>query len=714
MLNEAFIATAEALTKLGVIVKNPTEMIPIDKWVQSSGKIWTTERLKNLKVVAIELINGRREPNLPSWTKYQWYKGRKIPSYPIFRYLLIAIDADNYKAVRLCLSILNLYHLFRGVHPKKVMDSVLNLSTPFSDKELEAQKAYLPFVEAFVGDLRARYHDKGIEPSPFSSSVAIKPGLNGRYEGVISKPRFPTIIKNRIHKVVPPSGLELWSYSQSEIDDNWGGNIHVIPESGMKQRIIVIPNLWLQWALKPLKDQLLSMLKGLMEDGTHDQEEAVRFLKRSFGKRSFHAVDLSSATDNFSQIWQRRFLQLIGVPHDLLGAMFDLYYTYKGEDYRYVKGQAMGLGPSFPLFALVHHAILRGLCNHLGLSPRANYRILGDDIVILDDVLAREYKIVLHDCGIPISVKKSISGNLLTEFAGKILWKGRDVTPIKWRSISKANIEISYQYFAIGLNPHKLFPSLTSYIKAFELIPKGLGGMLKEKFSVPTDKFIRGLVTHKVASLRKILTYVSGKVKLSESDLFKTDPIWWDGSAVSLRILQELAYNPTSKDPRLTPLVNLAYLSPDPVRTLNELLDVHDWDDVFQFPSSPKEIKIYWRSQSCTPQDTLRVVSEAFARISNLRNKELSMSKDKKSRASKEFIVNADVFNMTPGIYKYSDLVRKVKDRQRKSEEASVGLFSYVLDDDPAETALEQISKQIINETYIRLVVKDKVASASQ
>jgi hypothetical protein len=48
-------------------------------------------------------------------------------------------------------------------------------------------------------------------------------------------------------------------------------------------------------------------------------------------------------------------------------------------------------------------------------QPR--YKILGDDIVIMDDVLANRYKIVMTQLGVDISPTKSHESKTLFEFA---------------------------------------------------------------------------------------------------------------------------------------------------------------------------------------------------------------------------------------------------------------------------------------------------------
>lgn len=694
-INSILSETAFALRQLGILIKDPEEMLPVQRWYDANGKLWTNSRVKTLKVCALHILAGNRNQSMPSWVKYRWYRGFKIPNYPVFRYLIMAILNDNFRAIRLLLSVLNIYHLFRGQDEEKVLSSLQNIKTPFSLTEIKAQEAYNPLFESFARELGYRYKDRPIVPRPFSTKAALRPGVNGRYEGIIHRPRYPGILRSRVYKVVPPSDVERWADSQASPEDPWGGNLHVIHESGMKQRIIAIPCVWLQWSLDHLKKDLLGLLKGITEDNTFDQESTPRIISKMMVRgRRFHAVDLSSATDNFPQSWQRKLLEVWGVPMDLISAMFDSHFTYRGESYQYLRGQAMGLGPSFPLFALTHHALLRGLCRNLGLRPSSSYRILGDDIVIFNNDLAESYKLVLQTCNIPISVTKSITSTDLTEFAGKILYKGRDVTPIKWRNLSHANIEYSHVYTVLGVRPEVLFPGLSAHILALRLTPKWMGGFGRKLVFVK-DHYIRGLVNQRVHNYLRTLTYVTGvpKVPLDEALPLKSKD--WDGVDESLRVLDSLVTMQEPTDPRLIPVWNLGLLSPDPKQTINVLLENLDWEEAFQLSLSNQETKRFWGTRFISPRRFLAAMSNKADRIRDLLSKELIMSKDKKSRASREYVSRADIFKLPPGIY----TLKQLDEQARKS--------GFLLSDYGMDQEIGKLQERILEDTKIRLVLSN-------
>jgi len=92
----------------------------------------------------------------------------------------------------------------------------------------------------------------------------------------------------------------------------------------------------------------------------------------------------------------------------------------KAVKLKWSTGTPLGLFPCFALFALAHHALVRGLCVRLGRRDFP-YRILGDDIVIWDDSVAEEYQRMMADLGCPIAMEKSLDSPRVAEFAGRVI-----------------------------------------------------------------------------------------------------------------------------------------------------------------------------------------------------------------------------------------------------------------------------------------------------
>jgi hypothetical protein len=115
-----------------------------------------------------------------------------------------------------------------------------------------------------------------------------------------------------------------------------------------------------------------------------------------------------------------------------------------GHIRKYMTGQPMGLYSSWPLLAIVHHAIVQVAAHRLGLRRFSDYRILGDDIVIRHDEVANQYQELLRDLGVGISKTKTLVSKDTFEFAKRLFFRGTEVTAFPLHGIKSAII-ISWQ-----------------------------------------------------------------------------------------------------------------------------------------------------------------------------------------------------------------------------------------------------------------------------
>lgn len=108
----------------------------------------------------------------------------------------------------------------------------------------------------------------------------------------------------------------------------------------------------------------------------------------------------------------------------------------------FLAGQALGYYGSWTLFALSHHYIVwiaAEIAYPRRKDPFWDYAILGDDVVIGDEQVAKEYTHLLSRMGVTISLSKSlISRNGTLEFAKKY-WTHQlqvDLSPISMRALT--------------------------------------------------------------------------------------------------------------------------------------------------------------------------------------------------------------------------------------------------------------------------------------
>jgi hypothetical protein len=109
----------------------------------------------------------------------------------------------------------------------------------------------------------------------------------------------------------------------------------------------------------------------------------------------------------------------------------------------YSVGQPMGALSSWAMLALTHHAIVQWAAHRARRKyPTATitlafteYAVLGDDIVIANRFVAREYMLILREIGVKAGLAKSIisKGSFYVEFAKKFFTpQGRaDMLPLK-------------------------------------------------------------------------------------------------------------------------------------------------------------------------------------------------------------------------------------------------------------------------------------------
>jgi hypothetical protein len=72
------------------------------------------------------------------------------------------------------------------------------------------------------------------------------------------------------------------------------------------------------------------------------------------------------------------------------------------------------------MLAITHHVIVRCAAIRWGIKNFGDYCILGDDIVIVNDVVAEEYMNLMEILGLSINWQKSVESNIFTEFAKKL------------------------------------------------------------------------------------------------------------------------------------------------------------------------------------------------------------------------------------------------------------------------------------------------------
>lgn len=453
---------AALMHRLSVIGIQPVLSISLvnefGKWVDNCGWEWSISRCKSIKVDIL-----RRKTNLPPLT---WIRKNSKGELKGPFGMLLRLSSNNKRCFRKCLQAIQMYTYFESDRltpnqKKKFVESVTSAPVKVPCYLIENIREATQLVVrgwdlnppeplfAYRGSPSKR------APTMWGRSVKQDSSFEAEFdyfdspEGRMLFKEFPNLLSAvfkgfegfPLHKR-PKYGFDSKRIYRSPIY----GKIGFIQEAGFKLRAVASPYRWLQRALEPLGDVLYhNVIKKLPWDCTFDQSKAFPTIKQHLAwGNTVHSIDLSSATDYFPLEMQTAVMEEIFRGPDKLNlesiALFKKasrgkWYCQNSE-ISWTKGQPLGLYPSFAIFTLTHGLLLYALN---GNSHNNDFFVVGDDVVIMDDTLYRDYILALQDMGCPWSPTKSISSNTLSEFAGKIVTEDQIISAFKWRKLSDDN-----------------------------------------------------------------------------------------------------------------------------------------------------------------------------------------------------------------------------------------------------------------------------------
>lgn len=207
-------------------------------------------------------------------------------------------------------------------------------------------------------------------------------------------------------------------------------------EGGGKVRNFAICNQYLQRSVYSFHEWAMTILSRIEMDGTYDQLSP---LHRLSGHRVLYSFDLKSATDLFPSELTYELLrscfgeQISKAWHYIVSNVAFRVPFSKGTAkhpywVRFTRGQPLGFYSSWALFSLTHHVVVTMAADIVYPGKRfTDYAILGDDIVIADDKVAKAYSKYMTMGGAVISMEKTlISFNGSCEFAKRFIIHNHD------------------------------------------------------------------------------------------------------------------------------------------------------------------------------------------------------------------------------------------------------------------------------------------------
>jgi hypothetical protein len=406
----------------------------IQDWSLKSGPEWTVKRLKALKQSVINYLAFQldkpeqdRKFNCPEWVAKS-HDG--FPKGHLGALIRRELAPYSERKVSRLLGVLNVYTAFisnevtRSQKEKFLKAIAAPAAKDFDKTASEMWQIFHPHLQEMLPKWKHTFLENYNESFNFGGLNTSKPTLSQwKHRMARWHPWTISLIESTMRTgpwtpILSKMGVPV--IDGAPVTDHMG-HITVLQEKGYKARVIAMPIAGIQVALQPLHHALAVVLKRLRADCTHNQQEGVAFAKDALlAGKTVHAVDLSSATDNFPLAYQLELLKSLGYEHVReFQQICRSKWTSDFGDLTYTKGQPMGMYGSFSLFALAHHSLLIGIEGRLGVNN--TYRILGDDIIISDSRVHQVYLAALKKMDIPVSMDKCLDSDLLTEFAGKLI-----------------------------------------------------------------------------------------------------------------------------------------------------------------------------------------------------------------------------------------------------------------------------------------------------
>lgn len=448
-----------------------TLLSEVEHLLTTTGPEWTCGRLKEYKVDFVRHLAGL--PPVGTYKKRNVNLNGKLYRLPkgvfgyLFRLGLEAASKQRKRVLHVVWNALITYTQFKAKPGavtwnqwKKFSSAVRAL--PPEEGNLRRAKTYvtlgcrsLPMPPTYVGKPRPliTYQPREGKRRPVGRETVpeTQPGILMELTIAHERARWPlslTLWSEELHEVLrgtsdfhPDSAFKVGTWRRMDMfrrDRSRkrpipAGVIGLIQEPGYKLRAVANPMRVYQLALEPLGRCLFKWLRSVPEDCCYRQDSGVFAIQEVMTRDDpprIHSVDLSNATDWFPLSLMMQVFQRMRAPKGALEALLRVARgewfipqgsaVAKAESLKWERGLPLGLYPCFALFSLGHHALVRGICVSLGKEDFP-YRILGDDLVIWDDDVAREYQSVMDELGCPISRAKSLVARRVAEFAGKTI-----------------------------------------------------------------------------------------------------------------------------------------------------------------------------------------------------------------------------------------------------------------------------------------------------
>jgi len=426
----------------------------INSWISNNGVPHTIKRIKMIRLVVTRYLCD--QPLMVNDLMIGVTRDG-FPSSILFMKELI--DSEDPQSVRFTLTLLGISRAMKA--EGKV--SYNSITDPFKGEYRSLPKG---FIDLFVKDFCPTLEDSKLTVRDFFLNLKSGP-LGG--PAILLAHHATRYFTGRnlwgLNILLGPEGMR-WFKSLFDATKlsfkkaTRNRKLHIIHDPELKERVIAIFDYISQMAFEPLSKYLFKALESIPQDRTFTQDPVIRDKKEG---EHFHSLDLSSATDRFPIDLQVDLLDSIeragNKPYRAIAKAWksvmvsEPFLTPEGNLLYYKVGQPMGARSSWAAFTLSHHAVVQFAAYECGLYPFKEYILLGDDIVIYNDIVAKEYIKVINALGVDCSPAKSHTSLNTYEFAKRWFRNGIEVSPVPLKG-----------FLANWRNPALLFQDVLSLV----------------------------------------------------------------------------------------------------------------------------------------------------------------------------------------------------------------------------------------------------------
>lgn len=446
--------------------------------LKNNGTLFTVKYLKTCRLLITRYMCGRPLHNNDNFI------GTK-KGFPIkFMFLKSYIDTGSLEKIKFVLTLLN---VSRTIKPKVGEIIPVDLSSITNPPKKSFKTVPGSFIKEFNHqyNLDLKIHKYSINdffinlsqgphgPSVITISETIKyftTKIMQPMSYLVGMDFFNKIIGPfysfcKLHNIQMPNGKNEHPIGYHPIEfpngfsKNTISNLSIVKDPECKMRVIAIFDYFSQFTLYPIHKQVMKLLTLLPCDRTYTQDPFHNWQ----GNDPFYSLDLSSATDRFPVHLQQKLLTYLYSKYEngfksykyaeaWKNLLVNREFNLNDKPYTYSVGQPMGALSSWAVFTLTHHLIVQYCAKKENKFPFENYIILGDDIVIKDNTIARSYIKFMTKLGVDISQQKTHVSKDTYEFAKRwIRYDGvsfKELSPIPLKGISN-NINNPFIIFTI-------------------------------------------------------------------------------------------------------------------------------------------------------------------------------------------------------------------------------------------------------------------------